>query len=930
MRPGRSKDWYSLTPEEVLAEFETHLEKGLSHSEAKRRLIDYGPNELRQRKPPTFFQRFIQQLSSVLILVLIASAIVSLFLGEIVDGLVILGSVVVIALMGAIQEARTERALEALKRMTPSKAKVIREGKTAEIVARDLVPGDVVLVEAGDRVPCDLRLVESHLLRADESALTGESVPADKRAGVVLAGDIPVGERVNMLHMGTAVVYGRGKGVVVATGMNTEMGLIAGMLETSTEEKTPLQRKLDKLGKTLSLIAIAASALIFALGIARKIPLLEMFMTSVSLAVAAIPEGLPAVITVVLTLGVRRMVWRNAIVRTLSAVETLGSTTVICTDKTGTLTRNQMTVREIWLPGGLVPAKHGVKIELTGSGFDLSGEILHEGNPVSGRARDIVVTLLKAVVLNNDASLVVAEGGDLRSTGDPTEISMLVAALKAGIDLDSVRQEWPRVDEIPFDSERKIMTTVHRSRRPAGSELLGSTGTVVISKGAPESVLQVCDIDDEARAQVLEEARQMAQRALRVLAVAVRTFDGPAEGYEPPEQAWTESGLTFLGLLGMVDPPRPESLPAVQTCRRAGITPVMITGDSKETALAIARDVGIAGPGDEAVAGAEIDARDDRALDELTRRCRVYARVSPRHKARIVESLKRHGHVVAMTGDGVNDAPALKKADIGVAMGITGTDVAKEASDIVLTDDNFATIVRAVEEGRTIYDNIVKFVFYLVSCNIGEVLAVASSMFLGFPSPLKPVQILWLNQISDTFPAVALGLEKGDPAIMERPPREPGEPVITRRMAVSIALQSAGIALVTLLAFSLGSSHGLDVARTMAFSCIVLAEVWRAQTSRSMSRPLYEIGFFTNRAAFFACMGSVALLLAVIYIPTLRAIFGTALLTLEMWFKVIGLSLVPALLSEAEKFLKSRLSKKSGLSKEGTEPRINRSSSRWR
>ncbi|MBE3519412.1 MAG: cation-translocating P-type ATPase [Firmicutes bacterium] len=911
MTVARSKNWYSLTPEEVLTEFDTDLEKGLSHLEAKRRLAEHGPNELRQRKPPTFFQRFIQQLSSVLILLLIASATVSLFLGEIVDGLVILGSVAVIALMGAIQEARTERALEALKRMAPSRAKVIREGKIIEIVARELVPGDVVLVEAGDRVPCDLRLVESHLLRVDESALTGESVPVDKRAGAVLAGEIPVGERVNMLHMGTAVVYGRGKGVAVATGMNTEMGLIAGMLESTAEEKTPLQRKLDKLGKTLSLLAIAASAFIFALGIARKLPWLEMFMTSVSLAVAAIPEGLPAVITVVLALGVQRMVSRNAIVRRLSAVETLGSTTVICTDKTGTLTRNQMTVREIWLPGRSGEGKRGLKAELTGSGFDPSGEILHEGKPVSGWAKDNVVTLLKAAVLNNDASLVVVEGGELQSTGDPTEISMLVAALKAGIDPDSVRREWPRVDEIPFDSERKVMTTVHRSRCPGGSEFLGGTGTIVISKGAPESILRLCDMDDEARAQVLDEARQMAERALRVLAVAVRTFDEPAEGAKMPKQAWTESGLTFLGLLGMVDPPRPESLPAVQTCKRAGITPVMITGDSKETALAIARDVGIAGPGDEAVSGAEIDARDDRALDEVTQRCRVYARVSPRHKARIVESLKRHGHVVAMTGDGVNDAPALKKADIGVAMGITGTDVAKEASDIVLTDDNFATIVRAVEEGRTIYDNIVKFVFYLVSCNIGEVLAVASSMFLGLPSPLTPVQILWLNQISDTFPAIALGLEKGDPAIMERPPRDPNEPVITPSMAVSIALQSAGIALVTLLAFFLGFGHGLDVGRTMAFSCIVLAEVWRAQTSRSMSRPLYEIGFFTNRSAFFASMASVALLVAVIHVPPLRAIFGTALLTSEMWLQVIGLSLLPAFLSEAEKILKSGLSKTS-------------------
>lgn len=909
MTPVRSREWYALTPEQVLAEFDTHLEKGLSHSEAKKRLSEHGPNELRQRKPPTFLQRFVQQLSSVLILLLIASSIISLFLGEIVDGLVILGSVGVIALMGAIQEARTERALEALKRMTPSKAKVIRDGKTTEILARDLVPGDIVLVEAGDRVPCDLRLVESHLLRADESALTGESVPVDKRAGAVLAGEIPVGERVNMLHMGTAVVYGRGKGVAVATGMNTEMGLIAGMLETTTEEKTPLQRKLDKLGKTLSLIAIAASALIFALGIARKLPLLEMFMISVSLAVAAIPEGLPAVITVVLALGVRRMVSCNAIVRTLSAVETLGSTTVICTDKTGTLTRNQMTVKEIWLPGGPGDAERGVKVELTGSGFDPSGAILYEGNPVSGRTRDMVVTLLKAVVLNNDASLVIAEGGELRTVGDPTEISMLVAALKAGIEPDSVRQEWPRVDEIPFDSERKIMTTVHRSRRSGASELLGSSGTVVISKGAPESILRACDIDDEARAQVLKEAREMAERALRVLAVAAKVVDGPAEDGRLSEQAWTESGLKFLGLLGMVDPPRPETRPAVQTCKRAGIIPVMITGDSKETALAIARDVGIARPDDEAASGAEIDARDDRGLDELTRRCRVYARVSPRHKARIVESLKRHGHIVAMTGDGVNDAPALKKADIGVAMGITGTDVAKEASDMVLTDDNFASIVRAVEEGRTIYDNIVKFVFYLVSCNIGEVLAVASSMFLGLPSPLKPVQILWLNQISDTFPAIALGLEKGDPAIMDRPPRDPAEPIITRRMAVSIALQSAGIAFVTLLAFSLGFRHGLDVARTMAFSCIVLAEVWRAQTSRSMSRLLYEIGFFTNRSAFFACMASVALLLAVIYIPPLRVVFGTAVLSWEMWLKVVSLSLIPALVSEAEKLLRYRLSK---------------------
>lgn len=893
------KEWHALLVEETAARLGTDLSAGFGPERAARRLKEEGPNELKEQKGPTLLQKLLAQLSDFLVVILILSAVVSAVLKEVTDAVVIISIVILNAVLGVIQEAKAEKALEGLKKMASPIARVIRNGHVVEVPARDLVRGDVVLLEAGANVPADLRLVEAVNLKAEEAALTGESVPVEKRASVVLDENTALGDRTNMVFMGTAITYGRGRGIVVETGMSTQIGKIAGMIQSYSEEKTHLQEKLEHLGKRLGLAVLAITAIVFAVGLLRAEPLLEMFMTAVSLAVAAIPEGLPAVVTIVLAMGMRRMASRNAIIRRLSAVETLGAATVICSDKTGTLTQNQMVVVRLW--------SDGREVKVSGEGYRPEGEFTEAGTQVYPNNDPQFRPLLQGAGLNGDAVMDQDEAGHWKIIGDPTEGALLVVATKAGLSRSEVEKELPRVGEIPFDSQRKRMTTIHA--RPGG-------GFVAIVKGAPDLVIDRCThylsegqakiITPEVREQIDRANASFADDALRVLAIAQRELpENPAD----PKAEEIEDGLTFVGLLGMIDPARKEAIAAVAVCRQAGIKPVMITGDHKATAVAIAREIGILRGEGRALTGADLDAMDDRTLTKKVEDIDVYARVSPEHKVRIVEALRNRGHVAAMTGDGVNDALALKRADIGVAMGITGTDVAKGTSDMILADDNFATIVSAVEEGRIIYANIRKFVAYLLSANAGEILAVFAAMILGMPMPLVPIQLLWINLASDSFPALALGMEKGDPDVMRRPPRNPKEPILDRLMRSTIVLQALAIAGATLGAFWYGLSAdpgNLERARTMAFVAIVMGEIFRALSARSEHHTLAAIGLFSNRYMLGAMVLSTALLFLVVYVPFLQPVFETVSLGLAELGVVLLFSLIPLVTSELAKVFNRR------------------------
>jgi Ca2+-transporting ATPase len=908
------KIWHAMSAEDACNLQRTDRMRGLSASDAAYRLKMYGRNELAEAPRPGIWHMLLGQFRNFIVIVLIVAAIVSALLGEFIEAGAIMAIVIINAVLGVIQEHRAEEALAALRRLAAPEAQVIRDGHRQPLPAGELVQGDLVILEAGNYVPADLRLIETFNLRVEEAALTGESVAVDKDALAVLDSEVHVGDRLNMAFMGTLGAYGRGRGLVVRTGMRTEIGTIATMLQTVEEEDTPLQRRLDQLGKVLGWAALAVCGLVFIVGYMRGFQALEMFLVAVSLAVAAVPEGLPAVVTITLALGMREMIRRNALVRRLASVETLGSTTVICSDKTGTLTQNRMAVTKISVDGD--------DLTVTGDSHPQAAAFLVNGKPVDLADYPACTTALWVAVLNNDAEferIETEEGESYRVVGDPTEVALIVAAAKAGAERVDLEQAYPRIGEIPFDSTRKRMTTLHIVKDPRPEDvspfydLSHREWKVAATKGAPDVILDLCShyqdrndqtlpLTDDVQQRILKANDELAEQALRVLAVAYRISPGDELEGAADE---VEQGLTFVGLLGMIDPPRAEVPPAIVKARTAGIRTVMITGDYPNTAHAIGEQIGLTEAGQPVCTGREMDGMDEAQLLEKVMEADVYARVSPKHKVRIVDALKRNQQVVAMTGDGVNDAPALKRADIGVAMGITGTDVAKETADMVLTDDNYASIVAAVEQGRVIYANIRKFVFYLLSCNLAEIAVILTAILAGLPSPLTAIQLLWLNLITDGLPALALGLEKGDPDTMDVPPRPPEEPVINRPMWLRIGIQTVAISAVTLGAYILGLRAYPDapgVAATMAFVTLSFSELLRAFTSRSETYPLIRIGLFSNRAMLYAFASSLLLLLTVIYAPFLQPIFDTVPLNLDQWIVVLPLLVVPGLVAEITKW----------------------------
>jgi len=900
-------DWYNKGIEAVSEELTVDVKKGLTKEEARKRLEKYGYNELKEKEKEGLLTKIIKQLKDFLVIILIIASIVSWLVGEGADAVVIIAIVVINAILGVVQEGKAEKALEALQKMSAPNARVFREGHIEIIPAKNLVPGDVVLIEAGDSIPADLRLFESVNLKVEEASLTGESVPVEKDASKAFDVEVPLGDRVNMAYMSTIVTYGRGKGIVVNTGTNTQIGKIAEVIQSFQEETTPLQLKLNELGKWLGIICLAVCALVFGIGFLRGGDVLEMFLVAVSLAVAAIPEGLPAVVTIVLALGMKRMVQRNAIVRKLLAVETLGCVTVICSDKTGTLTQNEMTVVKAFAGGKT--------FKVTGKGYTPVGDFSIGEDRVDPAADEELRLLLSSGVLCNDSTLEKKdEQEDLWGiVGDPTEGALIVAGAKAGFEKAQMNEDYSRVEEIPFDSARKMMTTFHKD--------FIKNKIVSFTKGAPDIILARCTkiiiggsvqpMTDEHRKQIEKVNSEFASEALRVLAFTYREYDSLPESIDSDN---IEKDLVFIGLMGMIDPARVEAFDAIKTCKQAGIKPVMITGDYKDTAVAIAKDLGLMEEGSGVLTGAELDKMSDEELKSKIDNISVYARVSPDHKVRIVDTLRQKGHIAAMTGDGVNDAMALKKSDIGVSMGITGTDVAKGTADIILMDDNFATIVSAVEEGRIIYSNIRKFVFFLLSCNVGEILIVFISILLNLPVPLIPIQLLWVNLVTDSFPALSLGTEKGDPDIMKQKPRDTKEPILNRTMLFGIIVQSVALTASVLLAYVWAinkyagglntiTDTGLEMARTVAFTTLICAELVRAYSSRSERYSVIKLGLFSNRVLVWATLISLALLMAVLYIPFLQPIFKSYPLSVNDWLVVGSLCIIPLLAGEINKLV---------------------------
>jgi Ca2+-transporting ATPase len=891
---------HALPRDTVVEHWGSDVGRGLTEEVAAERLREFGPNRLQEIGRVSPWRQFASQFTEFIILVLIAAAFISGLLQEWMDAIAILVIVLLNGVLGFVQQYRAERALEALKKMAAPLARVIRQSEVRSIPAQELVPGDVIALEMGDLVPADARVLSSHLLQVDEASLTGESLPVKKDADVVLPDDAPLGDRRNMVYSSTVVTYGKGTAVVTDTGMSTELGKIAHLVQTMGREQTPLQEQLEGVGRLLVYGCLVIVGVVFALGLWRGVPPVEMFLTAVSLAVAAIPEGLPAVVTIALALGVRRMVQRNALIRKLPSVETLGSATAICTDKTGTLTQSKMTVRHIGLLGGI--------IEVTGDGYEPVGEFRMGYLPAEAARQDLELAL-RIGVLCNDAGL--REGADDGSgwdiVGDPTEGALLAVAGKAGLWRNELEAGYHLLYELPFDSDRKRMTTIWRG--PDGD-------TRAYVKGAPDVVVRLCThVQDGGRARpatsedwdrLLALNDGFAEEAMRVLAVAYRNLEEVAD----PTIADVERELVFSALMAMKDPPRPEAKEAIATARRAGLEVVMITGDHKSTAVAIAKELELFREGDLALTGPELDALDDGQLRDIVERVRVYARVSPEHKLRIVGAWESRGHIVAMTGDGVNDAPALKEADIGIAMGITGTDVSKEASDMILTDDNFASIVAAVEEGRAVFDNIRRFIHYLLSCNIGELLTMLMASLVGLPLPLLPIQILWVNLATDSLPALALGVEPAEPKGMERPPRPPTEGVITRRMASSMLIQGTVIGLLTLGGFLfeyMVMGRGVDRARVIAFSTTIFAQNVHAFNVRSDRYSVFQLGLLTNPWLLVSFGVVIVSELAVIYVPFLQPVFKTMPLGAQDWAVVIGLGVMPLVIVEFVKLINRRL-----------------------
>ncbi len=915
--PERIDDWHALQTEEVLRNLDTPSERGLSSEEAKRRLEEFGTNELTEAPPITLWQMLWEQFNNFVVILLIVAAIISALLGDYIEAAAIMAIVILNATLGVIQERRAEQALAALRKLAAPDATVLRDGSRQTIPATQLVPGDLVLLEAGNYVPADIRLLDAVNLKVEEAALTGESVPVQKDATALLKSDIPLGDRTNTAFMGTLVNYGRGRGIVVGTGMRTQIGMIAEMLQSVQQEPTPLQKRLEQLGKTLGWAALAVCALVFVVGMLQGSNALDMFIISVSLAIAAVPEGLPAVVTISLALGMREMIKRHALIRRLSSVETLGSATTICSDKTGTLTQNEMTATRLWADGQF--------FEITGSGYEPLGEYRIYGRQVKMVDYQAALTTLWVSVLNNDADLEATGTTNGKNTyrmvGDPTEGALIVAGAKVGALSKELNQAYPRIQEVPFDSARKLMSTVHALKSPKtedvspfSDETTLPKGYVVTVKGAPDLVLGCCSryqrmddyaipMQDSQRMAILQANDAMTQDALRVLGMAYRVLPELPDEINAEE---LECDLTFVGLVGMIDPPRPEAPPALGLARRAGIRTVMITGDYPKTARAIAESIGLLQPDHQVLTGPELDQMEDTALQHEVKTTDVFARVSPEHKMRIVEALRTNGEVVAMTGDGINDAPSIKLADIGVAMGITGTDVAKESADMVLTDDNYASIVSAVEQGRVIYSNIRKFVYYLLSCNLAEIAIIFLGTLFTKNSPLNAIQLLWLNLITDGAPALALGTEEGDPDVMNYPPRPPSEPIINRLMQIGIGVQTVAITTVTLFAYLVSLRiypDQLEMATTMAFVTLSFSELLRAYTARSERYPVLKIGVFTNRNMNYAVLSSLLLLLAVVYLPFLNAIFGTVPIGLEQWQLVLPLLFIPSIAAETTKYM---------------------------
>ncbi len=863
--------FHSQSADETLKELSAQPQTGLSASKAAALLAQYGENRLKEKKKKTNLQRFLEQFKDVMILILLAAALISFVIAciegnpiEFFEPALILIIVVLNAVMGMLQESKAEKALDALKSMSAPHARVIRDGEEKIIDAAGLVPGDIIKLEAGDFVPADARLLKSVSLKSEESALTGESVPSEKDAQSQVKEDAPLGDRSNMVFSGCSITYGTALAVVTQTGMNTEMGKIAGLLEGEEETQTPLQKKLAQLGKYLGFMALAACAVIFIVGLINGINVLEIFMTAVSLAVSAIPEGLPAIVTIVLAIGVQRMVKKNALIRRLPAVETLGSASVICSDKTGTLTMNRMTLTKAYIDGAAQPEEIG------------------SSNSES------IKKLLSFASLCCDGSVIFNQDGSQQHIGDPTETSIIAAAHKNGIEIDELNKSCPRLAELPFDSDRKLMSTINRI----------DGKNIVIVKGAFDVMSSRCISGNLEKAKEITE--QMSSDALRVLAVGYKEI---SQAPDSPTAQELENGLAFMGLVGMIDPPRPEARQAVAVCRRAGIKPVMITGDHIVTASAIAEELGILEQGDRAITGAELDGMTDQELDKEVVNISVYARVSPENKIRIVKAWQRNGHVVSMTGDGVNDAPALKAADIGCAMGITGTDVAKGAADMTLTDDNFATIVDAVKEGRGIYANIKKVIGFLLGTNIGEVITVFAAMLLWHKSPLMSMQLLWINLVTDSLPAIALGMENVEADVMEHKPRPKNEGIFAHGLGVRVVLQGLMFAILTLIGYKAGEMVTQTAAggQTLAFMVLALSQIVQAYNMRS-EHSLFKIGPFSNRRLNWAALASLALMALVLFTPV-RAAFQLVALPWQLYLLGAGLILVPLVIMELAKLI---------------------------
>lgn len=873
---------YTKNIKEVFKEFHVVKSKGLSQNEAQVKLREFGENKLTEKVQESLVKMIIGELTQFLNILLIIAAIVSIVAsGEVTDGLFIIAIVILNISLSVFQEKKASNAVNALKSLSAPSAKVFRDGNLENIDSKLLVPGDIVTVEAGDYMPADIRFFETVNLKVDESALTGESVPVEKDAQVMLNEPTPIGDRLNMGYMSTIVTYGRGLGIVVNTGMTTEIGNIANLLNEVEDEMTPLQKKIDKLGKLLGMISVIVVVVIFGVGLLYKMDVLDLFLVSVSLAVAAIPEGLPTVITVVLAMGMRKMASKNAIVKRLSAVETLGSTTVISSDKTGTLTQNKMVVTRLF-------DNHTI-IEVTGTGYDFNGEIKGDNTNIQ--------KLVEIGALCNDSSI----SGDTL-IGDPTELALVTLAAKKKIVQKDIKKKYVRIDEFPFDSERKLMSTVHKI----------DGVNQLYTKGAPDQLLKVCShylvqgevkpLDDKF-IKTIELANQgMARGALRVLGFAYKELT------EYTDITKQEENLIFVGLTGIIDPPREEVKSAIKICHKAGIRVVMITGDHKITASAIGKELGILQKGNTALSGEEIDKLSYPEFLDLVKTTNVFARVSPNHKVMIVKALQETGEISSMTGDGVNDAPALKQANIGVAMGITGTDVSKEAADMILMDDNFTTIVEAVEEGRVIYANIRKFVGYLVSCNVGEVLLIFIAMILGWGSPLLPIQILWINLVTDSFPAFALGLEKKERGVMDRNPIDPNASIVDKQMGYAIGFQSVFLAIAVLASYYIGHNiiGGHEyMGQTLAFITIITGELLRTYSARSETITIFKMNLFENKLVNYSVLFGLVLLLIVLFVPGVNTLFNTNVnLSFGSLLIAFGLGFIPLFGGELAKLFK--------------------------